>query len=88
MLRLPSLKPPARTWCSRSCLAGIIDSRRIPRRRCATAARRSLPILAQVIDLKLPWMTGYSRQVAQLAGAAAQHLGLDASDSSGRIAPR
>jgi len=33
-------------------------------------------------------MTGYSRQVAQLAGAAAQHLGLDASDSSGRIAPR
>jgi HD-GYP domain-containing protein (c-di-GMP phosphodiesterase class II)/DNA-binding CsgD family transcriptional regulator len=38
----------------------------------------SLEILAHVIDLKLPWMTGYSRQVAQLARKAALELGLDA----------
>ncbi|HEY0661042.1 MAG TPA: HD domain-containing phosphohydrolase [Lysobacter sp.] len=38
----------------------------------------SLEILAHVIDLKLPWMTGYSRQVAQLAGNAAAELGLGA----------
>jgi len=39
----------------------------------------ALEILAHVIDLKLPWMTGYSRQVAQLAGSAAVELGLSAS---------
>lgn len=38
----------------------------------------SLEILAHVIDLKLPWMTGYSRQVAELARHAALRLGLDA----------
>ena len=37
----------------------------------------SLEILADVIDLKLPWMTGYSRTVAQLARNAAVQLGLD-----------
>ncbi|WP_230473405.1 HD domain-containing phosphohydrolase [Dyella choica] len=37
----------------------------------------SLEILAHVIDLKLPWMTGHSRQVAQLARNAALQLGLD-----------
>lgn len=37
----------------------------------------SLEILAHVIDLKLPWMTGYSQQVAQLARNAAIELGLD-----------
>ncbi|MGC1547785.1 MAG: HD domain-containing phosphohydrolase, partial [Rhodanobacter sp.] len=37
----------------------------------------SLEILAHVIDLKLPWMTGYSREVAQLACNAALELGLD-----------
>ena len=38
----------------------------------------SLEILAHVIDLKLPWMTGHSRQVAQLARNAAIQLGVDA----------
>ncbi|MDR7136041.1 HD-GYP domain-containing protein (c-di-GMP phosphodiesterase class II) [Lysobacter niastensis] len=38
----------------------------------------SLEILAHVIDLKLPWMTGYSLRVAQLARDAAHQLGLDA----------
>ncbi|MFM0393941.1 HD domain-containing phosphohydrolase [Paraburkholderia phytofirmans] len=33
-------------------------------------------IVADVIDLKLPWMTGYSRQVAETAGACCAHLGL------------
>lgn len=36
----------------------------------------SLEILADVIDLKLPWMTGYSREVAQLSRGAALELGL------------
>lgn len=39
----------------------------------------SLEILAHVIDLKLPWMTGHSRQVAQLARNTAQQFGLDES---------
>lgn len=39
----------------------------------------SLEIMADVIDLKLPWMTGYSRRVAQLARKAALDLGLEAS---------
>jgi HD-GYP domain-containing protein (c-di-GMP phosphodiesterase class II) len=39
----------------------------------------SLDILAHVIDLKLPWMTGYSRRVANLAMQAAAGLGLDVS---------
>lgn len=45
----------------------------------ATLAGRttSLEILAHVIDLKLPWMTGHSRSVAQIARNAAIHLGLD-----------
>ncbi len=38
----------------------------------------SLEILAHVIDLKLPWMTGHSRAVAQLASNAALELGLGA----------
>lgn len=38
----------------------------------------SLEIMADVIDLKLPWMTGHSRRVAQLARKAALDLGLDA----------
>jgi HD-GYP domain-containing protein (c-di-GMP phosphodiesterase class II) len=38
----------------------------------------SLEILAHVIDLKLPWMTGCSSQTAQLASNAALELGLDA----------
>jgi HD-GYP domain-containing protein (c-di-GMP phosphodiesterase class II) len=37
----------------------------------------SLEILGHVIDLKLPWMTGYSREVAQLARHAALELGLN-----------
>lgn len=37
----------------------------------------SLEILADVIDLKLPWMTGHSRRVAESARNAAQALGLD-----------
>lgn len=38
----------------------------------------SLEIMADVIDLKLPWITGYSRHVAQLSRKAALELGLDA----------
>ncbi|WP_430391182.1 HD domain-containing phosphohydrolase [Dyella sp. 20L07] len=37
----------------------------------------SLEILADVIDLKLPWMTGHSRRVAQLARNTAMELELD-----------
>jgi response regulator RpfG family c-di-GMP phosphodiesterase len=35
-------------------------------------------LIADVIDLKLPWMTGYSRGVAEAAGACCAQLGLDA----------
>jgi HD-GYP domain-containing protein (c-di-GMP phosphodiesterase class II)/DNA-binding CsgD family transcriptional regulator len=38
-----------------------------------------LEILADVIDLKLPWMTGHSRLAATYARNAAQQLGLDLS---------
>ena len=37
-----------------------------------------LELLADVIDLKLPWMTGYSRQVAEAARGAAVLTGLGA----------
>lgn len=43
-----------------------------------TGRTTPLEILADVIDLKLPWMTGYSRRVAELARSAALALGLDA----------
>ncbi|NKI93536.1 HD domain-containing phosphohydrolase [Rhizobacter sp. SG703] len=38
----------------------------------------SLELIADVIDLKLPWLTGYSRRVAQVAAACAERLGLPA----------
>jgi HD-GYP domain-containing protein (c-di-GMP phosphodiesterase class II)/DNA-binding CsgD family transcriptional regulator len=38
-----------------------------------------LEILADVIDLKMPWMTGHSRLAATYASDAAQQLGLDTS---------
>ncbi|NGZ85861.1 HD domain-containing phosphohydrolase [Duganella aceris] len=37
-----------------------------------------LELLADVIDLKLPWMTGYSRSVAQTAHGAAAAMGMAA----------
>ena len=37
-----------------------------------------LELLADVIDLKLPWMTGYSRRVAEAARCGAAAMGLDA----------
>lgn len=39
----------------------------------------SLEILAHVIDLKLPWMTGHSTQTARFARQAARNLGLPTS---------
>ena len=36
-----------------------------------------LELLADVIDLKLPWMTGHSRRVAEAARGAAARMGLD-----------
>lgn len=46
----------------------------------ADAMRREAPLelIADVIDLKLPWMTGFSRQAAERALACAARLGLDA----------
>lgn len=38
----------------------------------------SLELIADVIDLKLPWLTGYSRRVAQVAAACAERLGMPA----------
>jgi HD-GYP domain-containing protein (c-di-GMP phosphodiesterase class II) len=42
----------------------------------------SLELIADVVDLKLPWMAGQSRQVAELAQACAAQLGLDATARS------
>jgi DNA-binding CsgD family transcriptional regulator len=44
---------------------------------CASGDAVPLALLADVIDLKLPWMTGYSRRMAQAAydGAGAMGLG-------------
>jgi len=39
--------------------------------------RVGLELVGDVIDLKLPWMTGYSRRVAQLARDGSAHAGLD-----------
>ena len=39
--------------------------------------RVGLELVGDVIDLKLPWMTGYSRRVAQLAHDGSAHAGLD-----------
>lgn len=43
-----------------------------------------LEILADVIDLKLPWMMGHSRMSATLARSAAEQMGLD-KDAQGRV---
>jgi len=37
----------------------------------------SLELIADIIDLKLPWMTGYSRAVAAAAAACAERMGTD-----------
>jgi HD-GYP domain-containing protein (c-di-GMP phosphodiesterase class II)/DNA-binding CsgD family transcriptional regulator len=39
--------------------------------------RVGLELVGDVIDLKLPWMTGYSRRVAQLARDCSARAGLD-----------
>lgn len=36
-------------------------------------------LIADVVDLKLPWMTGFSRRVAQLAWQCCQPLGMESS---------
>lgn len=42
------------------------------------ARRVPLAIVADMVELKLPWLTGYSRKVAELVEAAAAHAGLPA----------
>lgn len=44
----------------------------------------TLELVADVIDLKLPWMLGLSRRVADTARRGAAHLGLD-DDAQGRV---
>lgn len=41
-----------------------------------------LSLLADVIDLKLPWLIGHSRRVAQLAATVAAHAGLSQTDQT------
>lgn len=47
-----------------------------------TAAPAGLTLLADVVELKLPWLAGYSRRVAQLAGQCAAGLGMDAAEQA------
>lgn len=49
----------------------------------AVARRVPLTLIADVIDLKLPWMAGFSRGTAELALAAAATLGLDEAAAAG-----
>ncbi|MGF6597451.1 HD-GYP domain-containing protein (c-di-GMP phosphodiesterase class II)/DNA-binding CsgD family transcriptional regulator [Paraburkholderia sp. GAS448] len=53
--------------------AGIDDALLTPRMREATSPE----LIADVIDLKLPWMTGYSRTVATTAAACCARLTAD-----------
>src|SRR5258707_2233710 len=39
-------------------------------------------LIADVIDLKLPWMTGFSRAVAQISKACCEHVGLERGSQS------
>ncbi|CAM2154369.1 LuxR family transcriptional regulator [Pararobbsia alpina] len=50
------------------------DSLRTP----AMDRQTTIELIADVIDLKLPWMTGYSRAVANTAAECAAHCSLDA----------
>jgi len=68
--------PLASTWMKRldSAVAPWTDVADQP----ASMLRRvGLELVGDVIDLKLPWMTGYSRRVAQLARDCSAHAGLD-----------
>jgi len=53
--------------------SGLFDSR-IPAANASTDI--PLTLIADVVDLKLPWLAGFSRQVAELARAAAALQGL------------
>jgi hypothetical protein len=50
-----------------------------PRQPASMRRRVGLELVGDVIDLKLPWMTGYSRRVAAAGArlAACAHMGLD-----------
>jgi len=61
----------AQTWMKE--LSGMADTASAP----GGKGRIALELVADVIDLKLPWMTGLSRRVARDASAAAVALGLD-----------
>ena len=68
--------PLASTWMNKldSSVAPWTDVADQP----ASMLRRvGLELVGDVIDLKLPWMTGYSRRVAQLARDCSAHAGLD-----------
>ena len=59
-----------------------LDELNVPENSTRTAGANSsdrvvdLSLLADAIDLKLPWLTGHSRRVAQLAATVAAHAGL------------
>ena len=59
-------------------LAGL-DAGTVSEETAANLLSHQVPLtlVGDVIDLKLPWMAGYSRQVAELARASAALLGLD-----------
>jgi HD-GYP domain-containing protein (c-di-GMP phosphodiesterase class II)/DNA-binding CsgD family transcriptional regulator len=60
--------------------AEVDDALQTPR----MAQLTSLELIADVIDLKLPWMTGYSRSVASTAAACCARLSADA-QAQGRV---
>lgn len=72
---LPGLRGGSVEWLHRleqdpACVDGLALTLAAP------SSAAPLELLADVIDLKLPWMTGYSRRVAATAVQAAVRLGL------------
>jgi HD-GYP domain-containing protein (c-di-GMP phosphodiesterase class II)/DNA-binding CsgD family transcriptional regulator len=83
--RADSLYPAALLDASAADLAAWMQALDAPAAPWAEAAEQpasmrrpmGLELVGDVIDLKLPWMTGYSRRVASLARDCGARMGLD-----------
>lgn len=60
--------------------AGAVQSAPAQSLATAVGALAPLELIADVIDLKIPWMAGFSRQAAHAAAACAAALGLEPAD--------
>ncbi len=80
---LPVLRRHAADWLhTLERDPACIDASPAPAMVALPVPTASLELIADVIDLKLPWLTGYSRRVAEAARAAA--LRLDLTEAQGQ----